>query len=136
MPLQPLKAWTPCLEYREASFRSRWARHLDRGSFEASTAIQVDDVVVLGLFSRITPKPLKRQFFPARFSQNKPAIDLEEIKKFREITDKHQAILFNADPSVAGLRNETDVLTTELLNWGSDTMHLSEDDDGHKALLW
>ncbi|KAJ7834439.1 hypothetical protein B0H14DRAFT_3142334 [Mycena olivaceomarginata] len=86
--------------------------------------------------SRITPKPLKRQFFPALFSQNKAPINLEEIKKFREITDKHQAILFNADPSVAGLRNETDVLTTELLNWGSDTMHLSEDDDGHEALLW
>ncbi|KAJ7928672.1 hypothetical protein B0H13DRAFT_2311289 [Mycena leptocephala] len=109
MPLQSLNAWTPSLQYREYSFRSRWARHLHCAMFKATTAIRVDDIVVLGLFSRITTKPVNRRFFPALFSQNKPLIDLEAIRKFREITNKYQAALFNPEPTVAA---------------------------GHEALLW
>ncbi|KAJ7934896.1 hypothetical protein B0H13DRAFT_2481348 [Mycena leptocephala] len=136
MSLQPLNAWTPSLQYREDSFRSRWARHLHCAMVKATTAIRVDDIVVLGLFSRITTKPVNRRFFPALFSQNKPPIDLEAIRKFREITNKYQAALFNPEPTVAALRTGTGALTVELLNWGSDIMNLSDDDSGHEALLW
>ncbi|KAJ7923721.1 hypothetical protein B0H13DRAFT_1864705 [Mycena leptocephala] len=136
MPLQPLNAWTPSPQYREDSFRSRWARHLHCAMFKATTAIRVDDNVVLGLFSRMTTKPVNRRFFPALFSQNKPPIDLEAIRKFREITNKYQPALFNPEPTVAALRTETGALTVELLNWGSDIMSLSDDDSGHEALLW
>ncbi|KAJ7846959.1 hypothetical protein B0H14DRAFT_2770645, partial [Mycena olivaceomarginata] len=67
---------------------------------------------------------------------NKPPIDLEAIWKFREITNKYQAALFNPEPTVAALRTETGALTVEFLNWGSDIMNLSDDDSGHEALLW
>ncbi|KAJ7920986.1 hypothetical protein B0H13DRAFT_2318893 [Mycena leptocephala] len=136
MPLQPLNAWTPSLQYREDSFRSCWARHLHCAMFKATTAIRVDDIVVLGLFSRITTKPVNRRFFPALFSQNKPPIDLKAIRKFREITNKYQAALFNPKPTVAALRTETGALTVELLNWSSDIMSLSDDDSSHEVLLW
>ncbi|KAJ7920320.1 hypothetical protein B0H13DRAFT_2423362 [Mycena leptocephala] len=136
MPLQPFNTWTPSLQYRKDSFRSRWTRHLHCALFKATTAIRVDDIVVLGLFSRITTKPVNRRFFLALFSQNKPPIDLEAIRKFRGITNKYQAALFNSEPTVAALRTETGALTVELLNWGSDIMNLSDDDSGHEALLW
>ncbi|KAJ7875703.1 hypothetical protein B0H14DRAFT_2715229, partial [Mycena olivaceomarginata] len=67
---------------------------------------------------------------------NKPPIDLEAIRKFREITNKYQAALFNPEPTVAALRTETGALTVEHLNWDSDIMNLSDDDSGHEALLW
>ncbi|KAJ6497601.1 hypothetical protein C8R45DRAFT_983543 [Mycena sanguinolenta] len=136
MAVASLKSWTASLEYRDSSFRSKWARHLDSGHFQASTAVLVDDIVVLGLFSRITTKPVKRRFFPALFSMNEAPINLEAVKKFREIAETQLGTLFNTEPSVAALRNSTHLIATGLLNWGAEIMHLSGIEDGHEALVW
>jgi hypothetical protein len=65
MPLCALKKQEPSMNYYNNSFGAQWARSLDSTVFGASTAICVDDTVVVGLFSSITCKKPTRQFFPA-----------------------------------------------------------------------
>ncbi|KAJ7191913.1 hypothetical protein B0H12DRAFT_1246226 [Mycena haematopus] len=137
MALQSLTASIPSLDYREDSFRSRLAQQLDKGSFRASTAILVDDLVVLGLFSRIATKPLKRRFFPALFTKNEAPIHGESVKRFREITDRHLGELFAKEElSIRTLNKAIDSMTRDLLQSGSGAMDLNGNPEGRPALLW
>ncbi|KAJ7656714.1 hypothetical protein DFH06DRAFT_1198321 [Mycena polygramma] len=118
------------------SFASQWAGELEGGQFKTATAIQVDDTVVIGLFSRITSKSIERQFFPALFSTGGPPINLAQVREFRRIVDGMGRGLFPERPTVQGFRLTTGELHRQLWTWGKNRMNLAGDANGSKALKW
>ncbi|KAJ7511052.1 hypothetical protein B0H11DRAFT_1899512 [Mycena galericulata] len=136
MPLRALTSWLPSTDYADETFRSRWAQSLDGDLFPAETAIQVDDIVTLGLFSRIADKPPSRQFFPELFSQTGAPIDLEVITQFRRIVDDMQDALFRPTPTLEQFERDTVELGRRIWKWGQNKLNLSGDKQGRKALLW
>ncbi|KAJ7775889.1 hypothetical protein B0H14DRAFT_2964314 [Mycena olivaceomarginata] len=127
MPLRPQERYVVSMEYKDDSFPSKLALLLQEASFKAATAVQVDDIVILGLFSRIASKPVKRQFMPSLLSASGPPIDLDVVKP--------EAVADNQTP-YEGFVKETEVLVRELWKWGKNKFNLSGDSNGRKALLW
>lgn len=136
MPLKPLTTWVPSTVYIDQSFRSRWAQLLDEERFRAETAVQVDDIVALGLFSRIAEKPVARQFFPELFSKSGPPIDSRVIIEFRAIVEHMQPQLFHSPPTYERFYSDTTELGRRIWAWGRNKLNLSGDMQGRKALLW
>ncbi|KAJ6568202.1 hypothetical protein B0H10DRAFT_2082196 [Mycena sp. CBHHK59/15] len=138
MSLRPLadSAHIPSLQYVDGSLRSQWAQLLEGGKFRSALAEQVDDIVVLGLFSRITEKPPSRRFLPSLFSGRENPIDLETIREFRAITDLKQAQMLIPNQTYDQLLQATDSLGKELWVWGKNKLRLQGDYYGRAALFW
>ncbi|KAJ7926391.1 hypothetical protein B0H13DRAFT_1862223 [Mycena leptocephala] len=137
MSLRPLadSARISSLQYVDGSLRSEWAQLLEAGKFRSALAEQVDDIVVLGLFSRITQKPLSRRFLPVLFSGRDIPLDMETIRAFRAITDQKQAHMLVPDQTYDRLLRETDSLGKELWGWGKNKLHLQGDYYARAALF-
>ncbi|KAJ7613359.1 hypothetical protein DFH06DRAFT_1307939 [Mycena polygramma] len=136
MSLAPVTQSCPSHAHSDPSFASQWAGELEDAQFKTATAIQVDDTVVMGLFSRITPKSIKREFFPALFSSVGQPINLTQVREFRSIVDGMGRELFPEPPTVQNFRRTTGELHRRLWMWGKYKMNLAGDANGGRALKW
>ncbi|KAJ7440283.1 hypothetical protein B0H11DRAFT_2099728 [Mycena galericulata] len=136
MPLPPLVRMGPSIEYATNEFASAWARVLDKEVVGAHTATRVDDIVVLGLFSRITNKPVSRRFFPALNSTTGPPIDLNLITEFRGIVNSMQGQVLRLQTHLNTLREDTRELTRRILGMGIDRLNLEGCQDVFPAMKW
>lgn len=122
----------PALRWQEgSSLRARWVDLLTRGVFNARLGCQVDDIVVMGLFSQMGRKARHR---PARMSKE-PQINPDDIPYFRAIFERRKSQLF-AGEDYHDLRDQTVELFQELWAWGARGLNLQNSPNASDAFLW